>query len=148
MIIDYVNAILSTLSIIAAVVSICQAQRAKQYKEATLLLCDILDLEGMYTKFTVESRVFLDKTRDDQWYKGIGASPIISPYKEIISKFGGIYHLMKDPEELKKKVRSLNDIIENYDKAGCRKKKEANTLIFEITETLLVELKSNRKKVI
>ncbi len=119
---DHVNNILTALSIVASVVSIWNAKKAKQYKDATLLLCDVLKLEGVYTEFTIESKVFQDKTRGDQWNKGVEANSIISPYAETISKVGEIYHLMEDAEELKRKVHSLNDIVQDFEKVGYQQK--------------------------
>lgn len=55
---DHVNNILTALSIVASVVSIWNAKKAKQYKDTTLLLCDVLKLEGVYTEFTIGSKFF------------------------------------------------------------------------------------------
>lgn len=144
---DYINYFLTFLSIVASVVSIRHAKQAKQYRDAALLLCDVLNLEGLYTRFTIESKIFQDKTRGDQWYKGVEANLIISPYTEVIYKFGEIYHLIKDPEELKSKVCSLNDIVQDFEKVEYQQKKCTRTLIFEITNILQQAIVYNKRKV-
>lgn len=107
-------------------------------------MLDTLSLVDFVAKFKVESVSFLEKTRMSQWYKGIDSSSIISPFKRVLSSFGGIYNLVNTPEELKKKVHRLNEIIQFYDSAKKEEKTEANGLIIEITEILEQGVVHNR----
>lgn len=84
--------ILTGISIIATGISIiysCKASKsaklARQYKEETLHLREVLDLENLSSKFLAESKYFLDKTRSKDWYRGIDVNYIISPFKEVLS---------------------------------------------------------------
>lgn len=126
------------------------AKQAKQYKEKALRLSDILGLQGIFATFVSESKVFEERTRSDQWNKGLADArgSVIKPYRDTLPKIREVYHLMKDHKELKSKVDSLDDIVDEYEKANPQKKKEVRTLIREITEILHQELISNRKKVI
>ena len=102
--IDKLNMILTGISIIATGISIiysCKASKsaklARQYKEETLHLREVLDLENLSSKFLAESKYFLDKTRSKDWYRGIDVNYIISPFKEVLSSFGKLYHFISVP---------------------------------------------------
>lgn len=155
--IDNLNIILTGISILVTLVSIGfsiwafnSAKKAEQYKEETLQLRDTFDLEGLLSRFQTESKYFFNNTRRKDWYKGIDINSIISPFKEVLSTFGRIYHLIseKDRETLKKKVHDLDQIVFDYDKAKYTDKKKVNVLIREITDILHNEIHSNTVKVV
>lgn len=79
-------------------------------------------------------------SRKGDWYKDIDINTIISPFTDILSDFGKIYHLMDDCSQLKSKVHSLNEIVQTYSSAKDVQKKEVTSLIIEITEFLQQEI--------
>ena len=153
--IDKLNMILTGISIIATGISIiysCKASKsvklARQYKEETLHLREVLDLENLSSKFLAESKYFLDKTRSKDWYRGIDVNYIISPFKEVLSSFGKLYHLVNVEDDLKYKVHTLNDMIQTYDRATASQKTTVNSLILEIGEILQQEIHNNTNLII
>ena len=101
--IDTLNIILTSISIVVTIVSIflsiwasSSAKKAKQYKEEVLEFRDVLNLEGLLSGFLTESKYFLDKTRDNNWYKGVDVTSIISPFKQVLFSFGNSYHLISN----------------------------------------------------
>lgn len=133
---EIANIVVTIISIIAALCSMKNARKAKQYKEDTLLLTDTFDLERFIVKFQIESESFLAKTRKPQWNRGVDTNSIISPFKGVLSSFGRVYHLVSNPEELKHRVHTLNEIVQTYYKANSEERKQVNSLIIEITEIL------------
>ena len=103
--IDKLNMILTGISIIYSCKASKSAKVARQYKEETLHLREVLDLENLSSKFLAESKYFLDKTRSKDWYRGIDVNYIISPFKEVLSSFGKLYHLVNVEDDLKYKVQ-------------------------------------------
>ena len=153
--IDKLNMILTGISIIATGISIiysCKASKsaklARQYKEETLHLREVLDLENLLSKFLAESKYFLDKTRSKDWYRGIDVNYIISPFKEVLSSFGKLYHLVNAEDNLKYKVHTLDDMIQPYDRATASQKSTVNSLILEIGEILQQEIHNNTNLII
>ena len=153
--VDNLNIILTAISILVTLVSIGfsiwsfnSAKKAEQYKEETLQLRDTFDLEGLLSRFQTESKYFLNNTRRKDWYKGIDISSIISPFKEVLSTFGRLYHLVNDANTLRNKIHELNELIENYDKANSLQKRTANKLILEVIEILQQEVHNNARKVV
>ena len=147
--------ILTGISIIATGISIiysCKASKsaklARQYKEETLHLRDVLDLESLLSRFLAESKYFSDKTRNKDWYRGIDVNYIISPFKDVLSSFGKLYHLVEAKDDLKNKVHILNDLIQTYDRATVSQKTRVNLLILEIGEILQQEIHKNIKLII
>lgn len=136
------------ISIGFSIWSFCSAKKAKQYKEETLQFKENIDLKGFLSRFQMESRYFLEKTRNRDWYKGIDVNTVISPFKDVLLNFGQWYHLVKESDVLKKKVYELNDIIQTYDKATSSNKKRVNILIMEITDILQQGIHSNIDKYI
>ncbi|MBQ5594181.1 MAG: hypothetical protein IIU78_00575 [Alistipes sp.] len=153
--IDSLNMTLTVVSIVVTIASIgcsiwafISAKNAKHYKEETLQLKETFDMETLLGRFQTESKYFLDKTRKNDWYKGADINPIISPFKEVLSSFGRLYHLAKNPNNLKDKVHELNSIVETYDKAKYKQKARANELILDIIEILQHEIHNNTKAII
>ena len=153
--IDKLNLILTIISIIATIVSIVysfkasvSAKLAKQYKEETLHLREVLDLESLLSRFLSESKYFLDKTRNKDWYRGIDINYIISPFKDVLSSFGKLYHLIEAKDDLKNKVHTLNHLIQTYDRATTSQKTTVNSLILEIGEILQQEIHNNTNLII
>lgn len=153
--IDNLNIILTGISILVTLVSIGlsiwsfnSAKKAEQYKKETLQIRDTFDLEGLLSRFQTESKYFLNNTRRKDWYKGIDINSIISPFKEVLSVFGRLYHLVKDANTLRDKVYTLNEIVEIYDKANSHQKRTANQLIFEVIEILQQEVHNNACKIV
>lgn len=150
--IEIFNLICTILSLLFSGISLYQAKQAKQYKEETLHLRDTFDLENLLGRFIIESKYFLDGTREKEWYKGQGAdkiNSIISPFQQILSSFGSLYHLISytNQVEVKYKVRELNSIVNRYDRAKEKDIKKTNNLILEITEILQDEVHSNKNKI-
>ena len=153
--IDKLNLVCTIISIVVTIVSMgfsiwaCySAKKAKRYREETLLLKDVFDLEGLLGRFQIESNLFLEKTRHRDWYKGTDANYIISPFKVTLSMFGRLYHLIENQETLKGKVHELNIIIQTYDKATKAQKGQVTDLILEILDILQSEAHKNTKKII
>lgn len=153
--IDTLNIILTSISIVVTIVSIflsiwasSSAKKAKQYKEEVLEFRDVLNLEGLLSGFLTESKYFLDKTRDNNWYKGVDVTSIISPFKQVLFSFGNSYHLISNYTTIRDKVHELNEIVQNYDKASSFQRKRANSLIMEIADILQQELHNNKVKII
>lgn len=149
---DIFNLICTILSLLFSLISICQAKKAKQYKEETLHLRDTFDLETLLCRFMIESKYFQDNTRDKNWYKGQGAdriNAIISPFKQILSSFGSLYHLIsiEHQADVKYKVDELNSIVNTYDRANEKDIKKTNKLILELTNILQDEVHSNKAAV-
>lgn len=151
---DTVNLVCTIISIMATCISIgyslrakSDAKKAEQYKKDALLLRDTFDLVSLNSKFQTESESFLEKTRKPQWNRGVETSPIISPFKGVLSSFGRVYHLVNDPKGLREKVHMLNEIVQTYHKANTEEKKQVNSLIMEITEILQREVIHNRDKI-
>ena len=109
---------------------------------------EVLDLENLSSKFLAESKYFLDKTRSKDWYRGIDVNYIISPFKEVLSSFGKLYHLVNVEDNLKYKVHTLNDMIQTYDRAKASQKSTVNSLILEIGEILQQEIHNNTNLII
>ena len=148
-IIDKVNLGLTVASIIVTIISIvCSvlswhfAKKAKQYKEETLTFKESIDLLSLLSKFRNESQKFQDNTREIDWYKGQNANLIISPFNQVLLSFGNYYHLMKDAEEIKSKVHSLQKNIQAYSTFTSSTQKKINRLIIEITELLQKEIQN------
>ncbi len=153
--IDSLNNLLTIISIIVTIISvICSisasssAKAAKQYKEETLQLKDTFDLERILGRFQIGSKHFQNHTRKNDWYKGIDVNTVISPFTDILSDFGKVYHLMEDHNQLKSKVHSLNEIVQMYTSAKNPQKKEVTSLIIEITDLLQQELHRNTNKIV
>lgn len=149
------NSILTVISIIVTIISIIcsiaasrSAKAAKQYKEDTLRLRDTFDLERLLGRFQVGSKHFLNNTRKHDWYKGIDVNTVISPFTDILSDFGKVYHLMDDDRVLKGKVHSLNEFVQMYPTVKTNQKKEVNSLIIEITDLLQQEIYRNTNKIV
>ena len=148
--IDRLNIFLTIASIVVTLISIGfsiwayrSAKKAEQYKSDVLKIKDSLTIEGLLSKFQTESKYFQNNTRDKNWYRGKDINSIISPFKDVLSAFGGSYHLISEPEILRTKVRQLDSIVNTYDKATSDQKSLVNTLIMEITEILQSESHSN-----
>lgn len=103
----------------------------------------MLDLENLSSKFLAESKYFLDKTRSNDWYRGIDVNYIISPFKEVLSSFGKLYHLVNVEDDLEYKVHTSNDMIQTYDRATAIQKTTVNSLILETGEILQQETHNN-----
>ena len=153
--IDFLNILLTIVSIIVTIVSIISsisasksAKAAKQYKEETLQLKDTFDLERFLGRYQVEAKYFQNNTRKNDWYRGIDVNTIISPFTEILSEFGNVYNLMDNPEQLRCKVHSLNEIVQIYSSAKSAQKKEVIGLIIDITELLQHEVHRNMNKIV
>lgn len=151
--IEKFNLISTILSLVFAAISLWQAKRAKQYKEETLQLRDTFDLENLLGRFMTESKYFQDNTRDPEWFKGKEAdkiNSIISPFQQILSSFGSLYHLISytNRVEVKNKVHDLNSIVHAYDRAKAKDRYKTNDLILEITEILQNEVHSNKDKIV
>ena len=153
--IDTLNIILTSISIVVTIVSIflsiwafSSAKKAKQYKEEVMEFRDVLNLEGLLNRFFIESKYFLNKTRDNNWFKGVDVTSIISPFREVLFSFGKSYHLISNYTTIKDKVHELNEMVQNYDKASSLQRKRANNLILEIADILQQELHKNKVKII
>ena len=159
--INSINISLTIISIVATFISIvltgisiwqaCRADRyakqAKKYKEEAFFLVDVLNLDDLCSRFQVESRIFQEKTRSKQWYKGIDINTIISPYTSTIIGFGKIYHLVNNSNELKMKVNSLDSIIQRIGGGEFEQVSGVHTLILEITNILQQAIVHNKEKV-
>ena len=136
------------LSIVCSIWAFVSAKKAKRYKSEGLRIVEAFGLEGLLSKFQIESRYFRDKTRNKDWYKGTDVNLIISPFQDVLSSFGKLYHLVKDSENLKGKVHELNRIVHSYEKATAAQRKRANDLILEVMEVLEDTIHNNTQKVI
>lgn len=152
---DDLNMRLTIVSIVVTVISIgCSfwsfhsAKKANQYKKDTLQLKETMDMEKLLGKFLIESKYFQDRTRTDEWFRGIDANSIITPFIEVLHSFGSIYHLTKDPDSLKQKVHRLNVIVQDYTNAKAKLRKESNELILDISDMLQSEIHRNTNKII
>ena len=148
MIIDIISISVTLISIGFSVWAFRSAKKAQQYKADVLLIKESLNVESLLCKFQTESKYFLNSTRVNDWYKGIDINSIISPFKDVLSCFGALYHQIKEPEKLKEKVHELDSIVDTYTKATRDQRKQVNSLIMEITEILQSESHSNTIKVI
>ena len=137
-----VSIIVTIISIVCSFLSWFFAKEAKQYKEETLTFKESLDLLSLLSKFRNESQKFQDNTREIDWYKGQNANLIISPFNQILLSFGNYYHLMKDAEEIKSKVHSLQKYIQAYSTFTSSTQKKINRLIIDITELLQKEIQN------
>lgn len=146
--IDKLNMILTGISIIATGISIIYSCKASKSAKLARQLREVLDLENLSSKFLAESKYFLDKTRSKDWYRGIDVNYIISPFKEVLSSFGKLYHLVNVEDDLKYKVHTLNDMIQTYDRATASQKTTVNSLILEIGEILQQEIHNNTNLII
>ncbi len=153
--IDTFNTVLTLISVVVTIVSIffsiwafSSAKKAKQYKEEVMEFRDVLNLEGLLNRFFIESKYFLNKTRDNNWFKGVDVTSIISPFREVLFSFGKSYHLISNYTTIKDKVHELNEMVQNYDKASSLQRKRANNLILEIADILQQELHKNKVKII
>lgn len=151
------NLILTIVSILVTIISIGfsiwsfrSAKKSKEYKEQTLQLKDTFDLERLLGIFQAKSRNFQEKTREKNWYKGVDPNHIITPFKDVLSSFGSIYHLIGDADQkkLKQKVHELDQIVFEYDRAVPDDKKKVNVLIREITDILHTEIHKNTVKAV
>ena len=140
--ITVVSIVFTIISIICTILSFRFAKKAKQYKEETLTFKESLDLLSLLSKFRNESQKFQDSTRESDWYKGQNAYLIISPFNEVLLSFGNYYHLMKDAEEIKSKVHSLQKNIQAYSTFTSSTQKKINRLITDITELLQNEIQN------
>lgn len=147
-ILTIVSVIVTIISIACSILSYCSAKDAKQYKEETLQLRNTFDLERFLGRYQVEAKYFQNNTRKTDWYKGVDVNTIISPFTEILSEFGNVYNLMDNPEQLRCKVHSLNEIVQIYSSVNSDKKKEACALIIDITESLQHEVHRNKNKIV
>lgn len=134
--------IVTIISIVCSVLSWSFAKKAKQYKEETLTFKESLDLLSLLSKFRNESQKFQDNTREIDWYKGQNANLIISPFNQVLLSFGNYYHLMKDAEEIKSKVHSLQKNIQAYSTFTSSTQKKINGLVIDITELLQKEIQN------
>lgn len=146
--------VVTVISIVMTVVSIWQACRAyryakqaKKYKDEAFFLVDVLKLDDLCSRFRVESRMFQEKTRLKQWYKGVDINTIISPYASVISDLGEIYHLINKDLHFEEKVNSLNHTIQRIGVGRFEEVSGAHTLILEITNILQQEIVRNKQKV-
>ncbi len=153
--IDKLNMWLTIISIVVTAISVgCtiwsfrSAKKANQYKKEILRLKETMDMEGLLGKFLIESKYFQDRTRSEEWYRGIDANSIISPFVEVLHYFGSIYHLTKEPEILRQKVHRLDVIVQDYTNAKYKLRKESRELIIDITDMLQSEMHRNTDKVI
>lgn len=146
--IDKLNLVCTIISIGLSIWASYSAKKAKQYREEALSLKDAFDLEGLLCGFQIESNYSLEKTRNNDWYKGVDANHIISPFKGMLSTFGRLYHLIDNQEILKGKVHELNIIVQTYDKATKAQKGQVADLILEISDILHSEVHKNTKKII
>ena len=71
--IDKLNLVCTIISIVVTIVSIgfsiwaCYStKKAKRYREETLLLKDVFDLEGLLGRFQIGSNLFLKKSQNLQ----------------------------------------------------------------------------------
>lgn len=153
--IDTFNTVLTLISVVVTIVSIffsiwafSSAKKAKQYKEEVMEFRDVLNLEGLLNRFFIESKYFLNKTRDNNWFKGVDVTSIISPFREVLFSFGKSYHLISNYTTIKDKVHELNEMVQKYDKASSLQRKRANNLILGIADILQQELHKNKVKII
>lgn len=105
-------------------------------------------MEALLGKFMIESKYFQDRTRTEEWFRGIDANSIITPFVEVLHSFGRIYHLTKNPEVLKLKVHRLNEIVQDYTNAKSKLRKESRELIIDITDMIQSDMHRNTNRII
>lgn len=143
-----VSIVVTIISIICTIVSIRSAKKAKQYKKDTLKFKETLDLRSLLNLFMIESQNYQNRTRNLNWYKGQDANLVISPYNKVLLSFGEYYHLMENVKEIKEKVHSLQNVIQQYTRFTKDIQKEINNLITVITELLQEETRKRTTEMI
>lgn len=150
--IDKLNMLITLISIVVTIISMVRACKLsksnKQYKREILQLRSTFDLVALLNNFQVESDHFQDRTRGKDWHRGIDSTPVISPFRKVLSSFGSLYHLMENKTVIKDKVNELNVIVQTYENATSHKREKVTVLILEITNMLQEEVYKNTKKVI
>lgn len=131
-----VSIICTIVSIVFSIISICNAKRARNYKEQAKQVLSLMDLKEILVEFERVSKDFINKTRDKDWYKGQDPNNIIQPLSDILIKFNSLYPSIVYPAILKEKVRLLSEKILNYEKTTQKMKKETNNIIYDIMELL------------
>lgn len=131
-----VSIICTIVSIVFSIISICNAKRARNYKEQAKQVLSLMDLKEILVEFERVSKDFINKTRDKDWYKGQDPNNIIQPLSDILIKFNSLYPSIVNHATLKEKVRLLSEKILNYEKTTPKMKKETNNIIYDIMELL------------
>jgi len=121
--------------------SIRSAKKAKKYKEETLKFKDTIDLRTLLNRFITESQCYQNQTRKLDWFRGIDANLVITPFNKVLVSFGELYDLMENSKEIKEKVHHLQEAIQQYQKSTRTLQKEVNNYIIEIIELLQLETK-------
>lgn len=151
-VIDKVNLGLTIISIFATLVSIGfsiwsfqSAKKAKQYKSDIINFKDTLDLKGFQSVFEMESNRYLMKTGEKNWYKGRDSNQVIAPFVQILLSFGKVKYI-QNSDILQQKVRKLQELIQ-FDSTNLEKKRDINSLIFDINKILQNLVNDNISKV-
>ena len=131
-----VSIICTIVSIVCSIISICNAKKARNYKEQAKRVLSLTNIKEVLVEFEHVSRDFINKTRDKDWYKGQDPNNIIQPLSDILIKFNSLYPSIVNHTILKENVRLLSEKILNYEKTAQKMKKETNNIIFEIIELL------------
>lgn len=154
-IIENVNFWLTIISIIVTLVSIgfsiwsfSSAKSAKRYKDDVVFIKDTVELKKLMTQFLIESSTFQTNTRCTDWYKGIDVNIVISPFSEVLRSFGSVYYLFDSVDEIRSKIHTLYNYVQEYDKATRAIRKECNAIILDISDLLHRQMNANTTYII
>ena len=131
-----VSIICTLVSIGFSIISIHNANKAKDYKEKAQKVLLLIDIQSVIVEFENESKNFINNTREKQWYKGKDPNMVIKPLDDILMKFGSLYSHIDNNVELKNKVHLLSGNISNFEKADQKKKQDTKMIIYDISELL------------
>lgn len=143
-----VSIVVTIISIICSIIASISAKKARQYKEETLNYIEALDIHDLLEKFRAESQNYQNRTRKVNWYKGKDTNLVISPLNTVLLSFGKYYHLMSNETEIKSRVHSLQNEIQNYTRFTSDTQITINNLITEITELLQEETRNISTRII
>ncbi len=141
--IENINMWLTIVSIIASLVTIWQACIAKKYKNQIHNVLNAVNIIEISKKFESSATSFILNTRADDWFRGKKSEKIINPMITILVKLSSLPELS---DNLKNKIKALNNNLLEYEKADSDKKRNTNMLILDIQGILQNEVESQLNK--
>ena len=143
-----ISTICTAISIVFAIISICQAKKARKYKEEVINFKDALEIKAISETYKEARLKFLQETRADDWYKGKDVNLILSPMESVLAKIDSVYPLMTDSRTLKEKVNMVTSEIRQFDKCSMSSKRKTYDTLIEIGQILQDVLHSQMEKAV
>lgn len=148
---DWINAILTLISIIATVITIYSTIKSKQYKKDILKKFDYIDYYKFIIGFQDSTGSFIKISKLSDWNRANKGQPYIDKILDVLLVFPSYYYIFeeKDKNIVSEKVSKLkNDLcnLNQKDTNSLNTIRENINIINEITQVYLKNVQNNLSK--